>query len=223
MTISGPSEWRVTEHFDVTITVTYPSDAVENVKPISFLNECFRQGDYGLGQNCIALYRLVRDDSTGMEEWKRYKSSYRFDLGAPRPPPPPPRPLRGTTNAIPSPNSMDIEGPTAITTLRPGESWTIKRRLHSSDSPYLGGNRPLEDAQPGTGRFMCIFKGITVPWWDWGTREEYLVNAEYITFPYHMGSYDRIEFYEAFHQETNGGRPKILVPASNEIEFTVVE
>lgn len=49
-----------------------------------------------------------------------------------------------------------------FTSLQPGESWT-KTRGYLKPRPGL--------AQPGD-RFKFVFKGTTVDWWDWGTKQE---------------------------------------------------
>jgi hypothetical protein len=57
--------------------------------------------------------------------------------------------------------------------------------------------------------FRCRFKGTTVDWWDWGTREDHVNTVVWVA-----GA--------VTDPKDNNGRPKIVVPASNWVEFTLV-
>ena len=55
-----------------------------------------------------------------------------------------------------------------------------------------------------------MIKGAVVDWWKWGTKEE------------HRGTVVKLPCWvsgDVVEPEDNGGRPRIVVPASNEVEF----
>lgn len=83
--------------------------------------------------------------------------------------------------------------------LMPGESWSFTREV--SDFP--------QNVAPGD-KFRYGFKGASIDWWDWGH------------FYDHQDTVVRIDGMVLDPQD-NGGRPKLVVPASNWLEFTLVE
>ncbi|GLA00501.1 hypothetical protein AnigIFM60653_009249 [Aspergillus niger] len=92
-----------------------------------------------------------------------------------------------------------------FTSLFPGESWS-----NSWSLPADGDCRP-EDARPGE-QLRYQFTGNTLDWWDWGTIEDHAQTI--VTLP---GS--GIEPIK--HPKDNDGRPKVVIPASNILEWTV--
>lgn len=92
-----------------------------------------------------------------------------------------------------------------FTSLFPGESWSDSWSL-----PADGDCRP-EDARPGE-QLRYQFTGNTLDWWDWGTIEDHAQTI--VTLP---GS--GIEPIK--HPKDNDGRPKVVIPASNILEWTV--
>jgi hypothetical protein len=89
-------------------------------------------------------------------------------------------------------------------TLFPGESW--------SDFWTVDGELLPDDRKPGE-RLRYQFKGNTLDWWDWGTAEAHAHTT--VTLP---GS--GVE--PISNPRDNEGRPKVVVPASNIVEWTVV-
>jgi hypothetical protein len=83
--------------------------------------------------------------------------------------------------------------------LVPGESWSFTREV--SDFP--------QDVAPGD-KFRYGFKGGSISWWDWGHFHDHRDTV--------VGIDGRV-----FDPQDNGGRPKLVVPASNWVEFTLVE
>lgn len=57
-------------------------------------------------------------------------------------------------------------------------------------------------------------KGGAIDWWDWGDREGH-ANTVVKLPPWLTG--------EVIDPPDNGGRPKLVVPASNVVEFTIIE
>ncbi|GFF51533.1 conserved hypothetical protein [Aspergillus udagawae] len=83
--------------------------------------------------------------------------------------------------------------------LLPGESWSFTREV--THFP--------KNAAPGD-EFRYRFKGTQLDWWDWGhlrDHENTVVGIEYLVRD----------------PKDNGGRPGLVVPASNWVEFTMVE
>ncbi|KAF2743860.1 hypothetical protein M011DRAFT_528815 [Sporormia fimetaria CBS 119925] len=93
--------------------------------------------------------------------------------------------------------------------LRPGESWSTRHRVQYG--PHESRHLP-DDAQVGE-RFKYVVKGAVVDWWDWGMRSDHLNTV--VKLPVWMAGV--VE-----EPKDNGGRPKIIVPRSNEVEFTYV-
>lgn len=84
-------------------------------------------------------------------------------------------------------------------TLRPGESCSLTREV--SDFP--------KNAAPGD-VFRYGYKGGKLDWWNWGDFEDHEDTVVWI--------YGRVT-----DPKDNEGRPGIIIPASNLIEFTIVE
>lgn len=83
--------------------------------------------------------------------------------------------------------------------LNPGESWSFSRQV--TDFP--------DNVMPGDS-FRYCFKGAQLDWWDWGHFED------------HKDTVVRIDG-KVREPNDNGGRPGLIVPASNYVEFTVVD
>ncbi|CAG8112422.1 unnamed protein product [Penicillium nalgiovense] len=83
--------------------------------------------------------------------------------------------------------------------LAPGESWSFTREV--TEFPQ---NAALGD------KFRYGFKGALIDWWDWGHFQDHQDTV--------VGIYDRV-----YDPGDNGGRPELVVPSSNWVEFTLVE
>ncbi|OQD69467.1 hypothetical protein PENPOL_c002G02104 [Penicillium polonicum] len=83
--------------------------------------------------------------------------------------------------------------------LRPGESCSLTREV--SDFP--------KNAAPGD-VFRYGYKGGQLDWWDWGNFEDHKDTVVWI-------------YGVVTDPKDNEGRPGIMIPASNLIEFTIVE
>ncbi|PYH91195.1 hypothetical protein BO71DRAFT_421748 [Aspergillus ellipticus CBS 707.79] len=91
-------------------------------------------------------------------------------------------------------------------TLFPGESWSNSWTMMAEwDLP--------EDLKPGE-RLRYQLRGNTLNWWDWGTAEAHTQTI--VTLP---GS----GLEPISHPRDNGGRPNVVVPASNVVECTVID
>jgi hypothetical protein len=95
-----------------------------------------------------------------------------------------------------------------FTTLRSGETWSEQRVVQSpGDYTYIP-----DDAQDGD-YFKFLIKGAVVDWWDLGTMED------------HRNTVVKLHFYligDVVEPSDNNGRPKLIVPVSNEAMFTYV-
>ncbi|KAK2763257.1 hypothetical protein FQN54_009893 [Arachnomyces sp. PD_36] len=88
--------------------------------------------------------------------------------------------------------------------LQPGESWTASYLVDDGDWYF-----PSDLADGDVLRFL--FKGGQVEWWVWGDSEDHSDTT--VKLPCFVWSY-------VIEPEDNGGRPKLIVPVSNEILFT---
>ncbi|KAJ5493951.1 hypothetical protein N7463_010038 [Penicillium fimorum] len=82
--------------------------------------------------------------------------------------------------------------------LIPGESWSYTREV--SDFP--------QNTAPGD-KFRYRFKGAFIDWWNWGNLHD------------HQDTVVRVN--GTVDSQDNGRRPTLVVPASNWVEFTLVE
>lgn len=88
-------------------------------------------------------------------------------------------------------------------TLKPGESWSFTRQV--DEFP--------KDAAPGD-KFRYLFKGATLDWWNWGNFETHKDTVVWVPGWLQGKVQD---------PKGNGGRPVVVVPASNAVEFTLVD
>ena len=89
--------------------------------------------------------------------------------------------------------------------LRPGESWTEQKRVQQRNWTWILDNSVVGDA------FRFVFKGATLDWWDWedGAGTE-------VTLPcFHWA--------RVIEHADNDGRPELVVPGSNNVEFSIAE
>ncbi|KFY31521.1 hypothetical protein V493_01029 [Pseudogymnoascus sp. VKM F-4281 (FW-2241)] len=87
--------------------------------------------------------------------------------------------------------------------LQPGQTWTTSERLD--------GHLP-DDVTAGD-LFRYVFKGVEVDWWDWGGNTEHKNTT--VKLPCFING-------RVVEPNDNGGRQKLIVPASNSVEFTIV-
>ncbi|KAF2746554.1 hypothetical protein M011DRAFT_87541 [Sporormia fimetaria CBS 119925] len=92
--------------------------------------------------------------------------------------------------------------------LKPGESWTEGLSYVEHDT---WGRLP-DDKEVGD-VYRILFCGDTVDWWDWGTKEEHEQTVIELD-----GSSTSVQV-----PKDNGGRPKLVLPSSEPVEFTLVE
>jgi hypothetical protein len=91
-------------------------------------------------------------------------------------------------------------------TLELGQTFTITHRM-DKQTYWLPFDTEVGDV------FRYVFKGIVLDWWDWGDRTEHKETT--VTLPC---------FFTGSVQEPkdNGGRPELVVPSSNTVDFTIV-
>lgn len=101
--------------------------------------------------------------------------------------------------------SVNVSQDENFVSLRPGSYWSTSRRLQAGSLPT---DMTVGDV------FRYRYKGATVDWWDWGDSEEHAKTV--VKLPcWIMG--------RVIDPPDSGGRPKLVVPASNDVEFTIVE
>lgn len=95
--------------------------------------------------------------------------------------------------------------------LMPGDSWTTSVPFQSDQYDELSNYIPDDshDVVPGD-RFRFRFKGVVVDWWDWGTMEEHADTI--VKLPSFIAG-------RVTDPADNGGRPKLIVPASEAVQF----
>ncbi|GKZ23082.1 hypothetical protein AbraCBS73388_009427 [Aspergillus brasiliensis] len=88
--------------------------------------------------------------------------------------------------------------------LQPNETWCEVQELESMLSLP-------EDARDGE-VLRYRFKGCKLKWWDWGTKEDHMDTIISV-----------IGFGVITDPPDNDGRPEVVIPASNTVEFTVID
>lgn len=95
-----------------------------------------------------------------------------------------------------------------FTTLSPGETWSIYMELTEAELCIFP--HQMEEASTYVYRHMC--KGFELDWWDWGGQQEHELTT--VMLPcFRKG--------RVLEPKDNEGRPKIVVPASNALEFSI--
>ncbi|PGG95000.1 hypothetical protein AJ79_10324 [Helicocarpus griseus UAMH5409] len=89
-------------------------------------------------------------------------------------------------------------------TLQPGDCWTISHAVEEEDWVF-----PSDLADGDVLRYR--YKGGQVDWWDWGESKDHAHTV--VKLPCFVWS-------KVTEPRDNGGRPKPVVPVSNEILFT---
>lgn len=92
--------------------------------------------------------------------------------------------------------------------LRPGESWSKWDVLNDPAEIDLP-----RDSLPGD-VFRYRVARSDMDWWDWGTMEDHRDTA--VKLPCYING-------DVTDPKDNGGRPKLVIPASEWFEFTLVE
>ncbi|KAJ5157153.1 uncharacterized protein N7482_008253 [Penicillium canariense] len=101
---------------------------------------------------------------------------------------------------------VNVTGHDNFTTLRPGESWAFSRYIQGRSWTYIP-----RDAHVGE-TFCVQYHGGTVNWWDWGGKEDHAGTKVTLSSSICGRVVDPAD---------NGGRPRLVIPASNIVEFTL--
>jgi hypothetical protein len=91
--------------------------------------------------------------------------------------------------------------------LQPGDSWMTSQRIG-----YNWTELP-DDAENGE-TFRYVFRGDLLDWWDWGSKADH--EETVVTLPCWISA-------TVVDPKDNDGRPKLVVPTSNVVEFSFVE
>jgi hypothetical protein len=180
VTLEGPSTVIKGQIYEVTVKVSI--DSASSQRPILFHIYPFH----------VASERLYRRRKEG-GEWEEFDS------------------LNTDTGFIIVDDPDIVVYPARdenFASLKPGETWTTKRRLQGESWTELPG-----DCTPGdTLRYQ--FDGTEVDWWDSGTPEEHAETT--VKLPCFIKG-------RVVDPWDNGGRPKIVVAPSEPLEFVVGE
>ncbi|KAF2280020.1 uncharacterized protein EI97DRAFT_429785 [Westerdykella ornata] len=190
MKIECPSEWASDSTIDLTIRVTYAG--VPNEPNPKPITFHTEALITGDGpRDGIRLYRH-RD---GL--WERSDPADGFGTGF------------GIFDDPPIPVKVGDENDKnsdRFESLQPGESWSTQRRVQQGTSWTSLPN----DVKAGEA-FKYVVKGAVVDWWDWGTKADHRDTV--VKLPCWIAG-------DVVEPKDNGGRPTIVVPASNEIYFS---
>jgi hypothetical protein len=186
VTLEGPSSVSKNQIYEVTVKVSFdsaPNNEEQSQRPILFHVHPFHDPSE-------RLYRRRK----GVGEWEECDS------------------LDTDTTGFLIVDDPDIVVYPArdenFASLKPGESWTTKRRLQGESWTELPG-----DCVPGdTLRYR--FDGTEVDWWNWGGPEEHAETT--VKLPCFIAG-------RVVDPPDNGGRPKLVVPPSGPLEFVVDE
>lgn len=195
-----PSKCHPDERFSLTETLVYEGvDNEENPRPITFHTARLRSGPrHTEGREGLRIYRL--QDA----QWERYRPEVESHevWGFPNAEDPIPIKVGGDHKATRIEREFKM--------LRPGESWVQHHCVHRPD--WLEDSYLPDDAKDGD-QFKFVMKGAEVDWWDWGTLEDH--RGTVVKLPWHI-------LGDVVEPDDNGGRPKLIVPISNEAVFTYV-
>jgi hypothetical protein len=104
--------------------------------------------------------------------------------------------------------AIDVSQNERFESLQPGESWVTSQLLHDKSGTVLP-----NDATDGE-EFRYQFNGETVDWWDWGSKAEHAETV--VKLPCWLAG-------RVVEPKDNNGRPKLVVPTSQMISFSVRE
>jgi hypothetical protein len=195
MRISCAQQWTSSAAIDLTIEITYDGtteDNASNVRPITFHIQPFITNNQL--REGIRLYRLRLDGN-----WERSKCDDGFGTGF------------GIFDDPPIPVNIGDEADEyadCFVSLYPGESWTTQRRVQNGES----WTSLPDDVEVGD-KFKYVIKGAVVDWWNWGAKEQHRDTV--VQLPCWIAG-------DVVEPKDNDGRPKLVVPKSNEVEFEFV-
>ena len=102
--------------------------------------------------------------------------------------------------------SLNVAQDERFISLKPGESWVTSQHLQGTGWTGM----PSDMANGET--FRYVFIGAVVDWWDWGTKVEHEDTT--VKLPCWLAG-------PIVDPKDNDGRPKVVVPASNQVEFDI--
>jgi hypothetical protein len=178
---------------DVEVKVTYDGMGSDGDQPARPIT--FHTYPFKVSDGPREGFRLYRHRSRGSDDWETYED-----------------PEESQSGYIIADNpdlAVSVGQHEDFVSLRLGESWITQRRLQGEAASWttLPGDRYVGDV------FRYRFKGAFVDWWDWGTREE------------HANTVVKLPCWTAgqvVDPTDNGKRPKLVVPASAAVEFSII-
>ncbi|KAJ5100406.1 hypothetical protein N7456_006458 [Penicillium angulare] len=106
------------------------------------------------------------------------------------------------------PSKIQVAQSEEFVCLVPGESWEGSFTLDDDTWEF-------PDHLKTGAIFRFAFRGATIKWWDWGTKDG--THADTVVTFRGLGQSTRSDILD----EKNGGRPPVVVPHSNEIELVL--
>lgn len=95
-----------------------------------------------------------------------------------------------------------------FTSLQPGQAWTTSFQFQGQGKDELPLDMTVGDV------FRYRFMGGKLDWWDWGDKSKHSETT--VILPCY------IQDGWVKEPKDNGGRPKLVVPGSNFVEFTII-
>ncbi|KFY37206.1 hypothetical protein V495_07333 [Pseudogymnoascus sp. VKM F-4514 (FW-929)] len=94
-----------------------------------------------------------------------------------------------------------------FTSLEAGEAWTLEYNMDPTDVGEIPRGVAVGDV------FRYRYKGTEMDWWDWGGKKEHAETT--VKLPSFISG-------RVVDPWDNNGRPKLVIPASDAVEFTIV-
>ncbi|KAK8049199.1 hypothetical protein PG994_010929 [Apiospora phragmitis] len=216
MEITCPAEWTSEVVINLGVKVTYHGEVAgaaaeagaggeggNGSRPIVFHMQAFETDTCDSPREGMRLYRLLRrggsssSSSAGSVEdkWEWCGPDNGFGM------------FEGLDVVVGVGAEDDEPNSDRFASLRPGESWIAPRRRVQNGASWT--SLP-EDAAVGD-RFKYVCKGAVVSWWDWGTKGDHRDTV--VKLPCWIAG-------KVQEPKDDDGRLQLVVPVSNEVEFT---
>lgn len=103
---------------------------------------------------------------------------------------------------------VNVSENSKFVSLEPGEQWTSQCTVQKHGWSHIPDDTVVGD------KFKYVFKGTTLDWWDWGDSKSH--SRTVVKLPCFL-------FGPVVDPKDNDGRPRLVVPGSNALEFSIVE
>lgn len=94
---------------------------------------------------------------------------------------------------------------------------SIRVKAGKGHSPWMMSSGSSQIISELGAIFRFAFKGVTIEWWDWGTKDRTHADTTVTVRGYSQST--RSDFTD----DNNSSRPQIVVPSSSEIELVLTD